>query len=143
MIKITVETENFFTQEKSNTDLYFNLTKDELRRIAETDPELWEGINAMSTVDAGSMTPDDGLMVYSIIRKLVLMSFGVRDGNRFRKTRNDRDEFEVSAEFDAVMDQLTEGDGGKLVSFLMLIMPSELRIQVQKEHPEAFKGLLK
>ena len=143
MIKMTVETENFFTQEKTTTDLYFNLTKDELRRIALTNPDLWTAITVMSTVNTENMTQDDGLKVYSIIRELVLMSFGVRDGNRFRKTKEDRDEFEVSAEFDAVMDQLTDGEGSKLVTFLMQIMPTDLRDQLQNEHPEAFKGLPK
>lgn len=143
MIKMTVETENFFTQEKTTTDLYFNLTKDELRRIGQTDPVLWQAITVMSTVDTNNMTQEDGLQVYNIIRKLVLLSYGVRDGNRFRKTAEDRDEFEVSAEFDAVMDQLTDGEGSKLVTFLMQIMPADLRDQVQKEHPEAFKGLPK
>ena len=143
MIKMTVETENFFTQEKTTTDLYFNLTKDELRRIAQTNPDLWTAITVMSTVNTENMTQDDGLKVYSIIRELVLLSYGVRDGNRFRKTQADRDEFEVSAEFDAVLDQLTDGEGAKLVTFLMQIMPSDLRDQVQQEHPEAFKGLPK
>ena len=143
MIKMTVETENFFTQEKTTTDLYFNLTKDELRRIAQTNPDLWTAITVMSTVDTENMTQDDGLKVYSIVRELVLMSFGVRDGNSFRKTKEDRDEFEVSAEFDAVMDQLTDGEGSKIVTFLMQIMPTDLRDQLQNEHPEAFKGLPK
>lgn len=132
MFITTVKYKDFKGNERT-TELCFNLTKSELRKI-ETESEVPMS-NALSKVYNNK---DDKAALVKTISDFVHMSYGelTNDGIGFIKKKSDGtllvDEFMQTAAYDAFMNKLYDEDH-MIIDFCMGIMPSDIQEQIKKE----------
>lgn len=143
MMRMTVTVTDIFDEDAEPQEkvLYFNVTKDELRRVKSEKPVLWDMITGVQGMDTDNLSENDGMALYAVVRELILLSYGERQGNRFVKSEELKKAFEYSPEFNAVLDQLLDGDGAKFTTFLLQIMPKDLREMVMAENPDVVARL--
>lgn len=101
MLKKTVTYENFDGSTVTE-DFYFNLTTPELTRLmAECDGDIQ--VYAEKLAKSG-----DGVAMIEFLEKMILRSFGIKsdDGKRFVKTPKVREDFEYSAAYAELFEQL-------------------------------------
>lgn len=127
MFKISQKYDTFLGNEVEET-FRFNFTETELLKLAEKD-ELFN-----ADILAAIIQSENTLEMYKMIRKLVLLSYGVlsEDGKHFRKTDQIRDDFEQSAAFDPIIDRLVGGSDTNFISeFIVGIFPSKFANEIK------------
>jgi hypothetical protein len=119
-----------FDGEEQVEDFYFNLTKAECLDL-EMDHYNEGGLKeAMERIVAAN----DGKAIMSEMKKIVLMSYGVKspDGKRFVKNQDLRDQFESSEAYSVLfMELVTQADAA--VKFIAGVMPQDMINQEQIE----------
>lgn len=122
MLKKTVTYEDWNGVTRTE-DFYFNLTRVECA-------EIEYGTNGASLSESiqDLVAARDMKTVISIIKKVLLMSYGVKspDGKRFIKNDETRDSFEQNPAFDILYMELAT-DAEKAADFISGIIPSSMR----------------
>jgi hypothetical protein len=129
MYKKTVTYKDFNDQTVTE-DLYFNLSKDNLIKFLEEDPDFPDRLKA-------DFDREDGPAVFAGIRTLILKSYGIKsaDGKSFAKKVNGvplEDTFEDTAAYSAIMDELLD-DLDEAAGFFTGIFPQDLMAQAQAQ----------
>lgn len=74
------------------------------------------------------------------VEDIVLSSYGIKseDGTKFIKNPKVREDFEYSAAYEALFDELTAGDDAadKFSDFLRKVLPNEVQAQIAKAEAE-------
>ena len=106
--------------------LCFHLNAPELVELQQDDDSLAESIEKISNAK-------DLKVVVAEVKKIILLSYGVRseDGKRFIKNDQLREEFSQSAAFDALFMQLATNEDSA-ADFIKGIIPKELAVEVEK-----------
>jgi hypothetical protein len=124
MLKRSVTYTNYDNEEVTE-ELCFHLSKAELIQM---EVEIPEGIEAHLKKVAES---SDGKLIIATMKDLILRSYGIRDGNRFRKNAAIREEFEASEAFSELfMELATKADVA--AEFVVGIMPANLDADIAK-----------
>lgn len=122
MLKKTVTYEDWNGVTRTE-DFYFNLTRVECA-------EIEYGTNGASLSDSikDLIAAKDMITVITIIKKILLMSYGVKssDGKRFMKNDDIRDSFEQNPAFDILYMELATNSEAA-ADFISGIMPSAVR----------------
>lgn len=124
MLKRTITYTNYDGHEETE-ELCFHLSKAELIQM---EVELPEGLQEFLTKVSESK---DGKLIIKTMKDLILRSYGIRDGNRFRKNAQIREEFESSEAFSELFMELAT-DGTSAAQFVVGIMPSNLEADLSK-----------
>ena len=127
MLKKEITYKDFDGNEKTKT-FFFNMTKAEL-----TEVELSYKDGLVKTMQ-DAVDRDDKPRIMEIFKSLLLGAYGEKslDGERFIKTPEVREAFMQTQAFsDLYMELVTEPE--KVQTFILGIMPQELREQVQKQ----------
>lgn len=139
MLKKTVTYTDFFGEERTE-DFYFHMTKAELNALAVGDDGIIEELNALAT-DA-----KNGKKIIAFFRKFVSEAYGERseDGRRFIKNETLSEEFQQTAAFDHLLNELLTGSEDP-IEFMKAIIPADLakaaeeQMQKQKGLPQDFR----
>lgn len=125
MLKKTVKYLNPFDDtEYIEEDVYFNFTQAELVELEmSTDGSLTSLIEEVSKTR-------DGKRIIEIFKKIVLLSYGKRDGNSFLKSDLLRERFAASPAYSEVFMELAT-DAGAASAFVNGILPKDLVARVQ------------
>ena len=122
MLKKTVTYEDWNGVTRTE-DFYFNLTRVECA-------EIEYGTNGASLSDSikDLIAAKDMITVITIIKKILLMSYGIKssDGKRFMKSDDIRDSFEQNPAFDILYMELATNSEAA-ADFISGIMPSAVR----------------
>lgn len=138
MFKTDITYEGF--DGKVTETAYFNLTKSEfLNMSANNDPFI---VKLKAFQKKKNRTIQD---VYFMIKDLVAVSYGVRDGNKFSKSEEISKDFIDSLAFDAfVWEMLGNENENLIIDFMSGILPAEYRAmyveEVRKEFAAAKKN---
>jgi hypothetical protein len=129
MYKKTVTYKDFNDQTVTE-DLYFNLSKDNLIKFLEDDPDFPDRLKA-------DFDREDGPAVFAGIRTLILKSYGIKsaDGKSFAKKVNGvplEDTFEDTAAYSAIMDEFLD-NLDEAAGFFTGIFPQDLMAQAQAQ----------
>lgn len=95
MIKRTVTYEDFDGNQVTE-DLYFNFTKTELIKLDIQYDGMQDKIQKM-------ITSGDNKEIYNAFEDIVLKAYGIKDGQKFRKSEEITRDFKDSLAYDAVM----------------------------------------
>lgn len=122
MLKKTVTYEDWNGVTRTE-DFYFNLTRVECAEIEFGT----NGVSLSESIQDLIAAKDMGTVI-SIIKKILLMSYGIKspDGKRFIKNDDVRDSFEQNPAFDILYMELAT-DSEAAAEFLSGIMPSAVR----------------
>lgn len=123
MLKKTITYENY-NGDTVTDDFYFNLTKVE---CMELEYSFGANNTLSNTITTLVESKDVGALI-AAIKKILLMSYGVKtpDGNRFIKNDSVREEFEQSPAFEKIYwDLVTNQD--EAASFISGIVPQNVR----------------
>lgn len=118
MLKRDITFENFDGEQETETH-YFNLTKTELVGIEASFPGGFE--KAMKRI----IEAQDNATLIQEFQKIILMSYGVRDGTRFVKNDEVRTAFSQTLAYDALFMELIQ-DEKKGADFINAVMPKDL-----------------
>ena len=128
MLKRDITYEDLFTGEKVTETFYFNLTRVEI-------------INLETSVDGGLETAIQKMVkaedihgVIEELKKIILMSYGVREGSDFIKTDDLRTKFSGSAAFDELFIELASSDDAA-VKFITAIIPKGMAVPDKPSGP--------
>lgn len=118
---------------------YFNLTKSEfLNMSANNDPFI---VKLKQFGKKKNRTIQD---VYLMIKDLVAVSYGVRDGNKFSKSEEISKDFIDSLAFDSfVWEMLGDENENLIIDFMSGILPAEYRAQYVEEVRKEFEAAKK
>lgn len=118
---------------------YFNLTKSEfLNMAANNDPFI---IKLKQFGKKKNRTIQD---VYFMIKDLVAVSYGVRDGNKFSKSEEISKDFIESLAFDSfVWEMLGNENENLIIDFMSGILPAEYRAMYVEEVRKEFEAAKK
>lgn len=131
MIKKTVIVEDIFEEQPDREEtFYFNLTKSELVQATDILPMVNDLQDRFTSPEG--VTEKDLRDVTALIRDFIVRSYGVREGNRFIKTEQIREEFNGSPEFEAVLWDIMK-DEASVAEFLIGLVPASLREEANKE----------
>lgn len=135
MLKQTVEYIDFNDNRATET-LYFNITKTELSENLYLKDEI-EQVQQELSGDEREMTPAEIQRILDLVKTLMKLAYGVRsdDGKRFIKSEEVWTEFTQTAVYDAFLFSLFE-EPENAVSFMLGIIPADLRSQVMSETTE-------
>lgn len=135
MLKQTVEYIDFNDNRATET-LYFNITKTELSENLYLKDEI-ERVQQELSGDEREMTPAEIQRILDLVKTLMKLAYGVRsdDGKRFIKSEEVWTEFTQTAVYDAFLFSLFE-EPENAVSFMLGIIPADLRSQVMSETTE-------
>lgn len=121
MLKKTI-TYTDYNDQQITEDLYFNLTKLELMELESSkDGKLSETL-------VGIAERNETHEIISMVKDLILMSYGIKseDGKRFIKNEKLREEFSQSEAFSELfMEICTDANG--TMDFITNIMPASIR----------------
>lgn len=131
MLKQTVSYTDFNDQDCTET-LYFNLTKVELAENLHLIKPL-EELQERFSGPARDVDSEDIRVIMDMVKHFMKLSYGVRsaDGKRFAKSEELWTEFTQTAAYDEFLFSLFENPS-RTVSFLVGIIPPELRAQAQQ-----------
>lgn len=109
----------FSPDQEVEQKVYFNLTRDELMRMLNTDP----ADNPIAKMGAASTMT--GVELYGVMRELVLAAYGVPNASRtgLRKNPRLREDFEGSPLLDEVMDVVMASEEAAIRFFKGIIPP--------------------
>lgn len=135
MFATTVNYTDFDGHERKET-LYFNITEQQMRDLYQDDPDFSEKAltNAMETRDNNEFL--------RIMKKLILASYGEKseDGKVHKKNKEIRENFECSAAFEQLMDDIMyKADEKYLKGFFTQIFPSKFSGQIKEQFDAAEK----
>jgi hypothetical protein len=119
MIKKTIKWSNLFTDEEEEKDFYFHINKAELIELEVS----YEG--GLSGYFQKLVDEDDAVGIVKEIRKLVLISYGVKEGSQFVKSPELRDEFEKTEAFSELLMEVST-DADQAAEFVNGIIPKDL-----------------
>lgn len=122
MLKRNVIYTNFDGEEVTE-ELCFHLSKAELIQMEVEEPE---GLEAKFKRVS---TSNDGKLIISTMKDIILRSYGVRDGNRFRKSPQIREEFESSEAFSELFMELAT-NAESAAAFIVGVLPQGLDKEV-------------
>lgn len=135
MIKKTVNYTDFDGNQVSE-DLYFNMMQTEALEFGmELPEEVIKSVGDGTNVDVNAASLElvktlGGKGIYNFIKKLVLMSYGVREGKAFIKNDKIREEFEHSLAFDTFFMELMSNDEAA-AEFVNGVLPATLADKMQ------------
>lgn len=135
MFQTTVSYKDFDGHERTET-LYFNITEQQMRDLYQDDPDFSE--KALSNIVEAK---DPGEML-RVMKKLILASYGEKsaDGKVHKKNKEIRENFECSAAFEQLMDDIMyKADEKFLKSFFTNIFPSKFSGEITKQFAAAEK----
>lgn len=118
---ITYET---WDGEEETKSFAFHLSKTEL-----VDLEVSEKEGFKEMIQRIIKTEDRKALIEQF-KKIILMAYGVREGDRFRKSDELREEFSQTPAYEALFMELATQDG-KAVEFLTGCLPKDLRGDAQ------------
>lgn len=124
MLKRTI-TYNNFDNEEVTEEICFHLSKAELIQM---EVEIPEGLEEHFKMVSESQ---DGKLIIKTMKDLILRSYGIRDGNRFRKNAQIREDFESSEAFSELFMELAT-NGESAANFVVGIMPANLDADIAK-----------
>ena len=125
MLKKTITYKDFDGNDVTK-DFYFNLSKAEIVELG-----MSEGGNLADRL-RGIVTSGDQEQIMKTFRMLLEMSVGVRVGDRFDKSQDAKNAFmQTDAYSEFFMSLVT--DAGKAVEFIKGIIPSDIRVDVEKQ----------
>lgn len=128
MLKQLITYKNF-DDETVEKVLHFNLTKTELAEYnVDLEAELQGILDRIQEIEKNKdeATTSDMRRLLELVKTLMRMAYGVRDGERFIKTPELWTEFTQTAAYDAFLMSLFENEE-KAVAFMLGIMPADLR----------------
>lgn len=138
MIKKTVIVEDIFEEQPDREEtFYFNLTKSELVQATDILPMVNDLQDRFTSPEG--VTEKDLRDVTALIRDFIVRSYGIREGNRFIKTEQIREEFNGSPEFEAVLWDIMK-DEASVAEFLIGLVPASLREEANKEAEAALNA---
>ncbi len=135
MFKITQRYTDFDGHERVE-ELYFNFTEPQLREFLDKEPTFKEK-NLANLI----ATKDNKLMLEAL-QKLIIAAYGEKssDGRVFRKNQEIRENFEGSAAFEQLMDDLMyKGDTKTVEELFINIFPSKFSATIREEMEKAEK----
>lgn len=124
MLKRTI-TYNNFDNEEVTEEICFHLSKAELIQM---EVEIPEGLEEHFKMVSESQ---DGKLIIKTMKDLILRSYGIREGNRFRKNAQIREDFESSEAFSELFMELAT-NGESAANFVVGIMPANLDADIAK-----------
>ena len=140
MFKIRQKYTDFEGHEREE-DLYFNFTEPQIRDFLEKEPSFNEKnlANIVAT--------QDPMQMLEAIQKLIVAAYGEKsaDGKVFKKNKEITENFECSAAFAQLMDDIMyKGDVKQIEDFLVNIFPAKfantLREEINKAETPAIEG---
>ena len=135
MFQTTVNYTDFDGHERKET-LYFNITEQQMRDLYQEDPDFNE-----KTLNSMLEGRDTGEML-RIMKKLILASYGVKseDGKVHKKNKEIRENFECSAAFEQLMDDIMyKADEKFLKDFFTHIFPAKFAGEIATSFANAEK----
>ena len=135
MFQTTVSYTDFDGHERTET-LYFNITEQQMRDLYQTDPDFSE--KTLSSIVEGSDTAE----MLRIMKKLILASYGEKsaDGKVHKKNKEIRENFECSAAFEQLMDDIMyKADEKYLKNFFTKIFPTKFADTINEQFGKAQK----
>ena len=133
MFQTTVSYTDFDGHERTET-LYFNITEQQMRDLYQDDPDFSE--KALSNVVEGGDTAE----MLRIMKKLILASYGEKssDGKVHKKNKEIRENFECSAAFEQLMDDIMyKADEKYLMNFFTKIFPAKFAETIGEQFGKA------
>lgn len=118
MLKKQITYENF-EGEKETKDFYFNLTKAELVEVVSKYPDDFTGY--VKQISQSSNKEE----LVSMFRTIILKSYGVKDGNTFKKTPELSEEFSHTEAYSELFMDLFS-DVQKLIDFFNSLLKVDL-----------------
>lgn len=143
MFKIHQKYTDFDGNEREE-DLYFNFTEPQLRDFLDKEPSFSEE-NLANLMAAKDKTDDPKvrLQMLEAIQKLIVAAYGerVNDGKVFKKNKEITENFECSAAFAQLMDDIMyKGDVKTVESFITNIFPAKFASAIRDEMNKVPKG---
>lgn len=133
MFQTTVNYTDFDGHERKET-LYFNITEQQMRDLYQDDPDFSE--KALTNIVEGK----DPAEMLRIMKKLILASYGEKseDGKIHRKNKEIRENFECSAAFEQLMDDIMyKADEKFLRTFFTQIFPAKFAGTIGEQFAKA------
>lgn len=133
MLKKTITYENY-NGDTVTDDFYFNLTKVECMELEYS----FGANNTLSNAITTLVESEDIGALIAAIKKILLMSYGIKtpDGKRFIKNDSIREEFEQSPAFENIYwDLVTNPD--EAASFISGIVPQNVRDSLGEDPKQA------
>ena len=133
MFQTTVNYTDFDGHERKET-LYFNITEQQMRDLYQDDPDFSE--KALTNIVEGK----DPAEMLRIMKKLILASYGEKseDGKIHRKNKEIRENFECSAAFEQLMDDIMyKADEKFLRTFFTQIFPAKFAGTIGEQFSKA------
>jgi len=127
MLKRTITYEDF-NGETVHETFYFNLTKSEL---IELEVSYKEGLGAALQ---RIIETDDRKAIIGEFKRLILISYGERDGSRFVKNDEMRTAFSQTAAYDALFMELATDDGAA-AAFIKGVVPKDVSMGIPEDIP--------
>lgn len=129
IIKYTDYNDNTRTQE-----FFFYLSKKDIQKL---NARYEGGIQGRFNIIMNKL---DNRLLLETVEDLILSSYGEKseDGAKFVKNEKVRADFESSAAYEELFDELTTGDNAadKFSDFLRKILPNEVQAQIAKAEAE-------
>lgn len=126
MIKKTV-TYVDYNGDTRTEDAYFHLTKTELRELEwSVSGGLVATLNALLEDPEKNVAP-----MMQVLKKIIIAAYGIKsdDGRRFEKNYKLSEEFEHSALFEAIFDEILE-DADGVNAFISGMLPANPSVQL-------------
>lgn len=141
MIKRTITYENPFTEEKVTETHYFHISKADLVEMElEEHKDTYvnrkgEELTGMQAKLTRIAEAEDGKAIIDTTKDLIRRAYGIKDGEKFRKSAAIWDEFSSSEAFSQLFFELTT-DAEKSAEFMNGIIPNNLD-QIAEEVKQA------
>ena len=120
MIKVTVNCENLFTEEKEDVDLYFHLTEAEIVSLNISNNNKYANYANMSQTEIGEEE-------IKLFEKLIEKAYGQRTADGlFIKDENAKKAFLCSPAYSALLMKLLNNDGLSLNEFILGCFPKDV-----------------
>lgn len=142
MLKETISYTDYDDQPQSKT-LHFNISKVELADNLDMQEEL-QSFQDIFEGPEHQLTVEEVKRLLEMIKKLIKLSYGVREGDRFIKNERVWNEFTETAAYDAFMMSMFE-DPTKAVRWMIGIIPKDIRDKIdtsQLELPNDIQELM-
>lgn len=133
MFKITQKYTDFDGNQREE-DLYFNFTEPQMREFVTNEPTFSE--ENLSNLIATK----DRMKMLAALQKLIVAAYGKRvdDGRVFKKSKEISENFECSAAYAQLMDDIMyKGDVKTVESFILNIFPNKFSSIIKDEMNKA------
>ena len=118
-----------FDGNKRSEVYWFNITKSEL-----TELELSESGSFATSLQRIVDSKDIRAMVREF-KRIILLAYGVRDGDMFRKSEEISRDFQHTPAYDALFTELTNSEDA-MVIFVQAVMPEDVQAEIQKANEQ-------